>query len=349
MQLLPPQMIPHRFQPLPALPTTPSGKIDRRRLAEWQDAAPARSMEPDGASPATPTEQLLAEIWGHVLKLPTVSRDDNFFEIGGDSLLILQVLAGLKDRLATPPRAALIYQHSTLSDLARAIDERGSGIGDRESGVRSQESGVTRSPAHPLIPSAVGGRWSVVGGRFPLSPAQAGFLLAEAIAPDTPTTWCARLQIDGPLDLGVLQRALTALVERHPMLRTIFLIGERPVRQSELRPEQPLTISYDDLASQIAGGADEAQLIDGLWRAERAQRFAIDRWPLLRMRVLRLATDRHVWLIASHHIIGDGWSAWLFGQELLRVYDRFARGEAHDLPPLPSRRGILARRLCGAL
>jgi non-ribosomal peptide synthetase component F len=171
---------------------------------------------------------------------------------------------------------------------------------------------------------------------FPLSPAQVGFLLTEAIDPAAATTWCARLAVDGPLDLDLLRQALEALVQRHLMLRVRMLANERPPRQREEAFERPLQLRFDDLMPAIAAGAAAMHLVDEFWRAEQAQRFALDRLPLLRMRVLRLSPNRHIWLIAAHHVIGDGWSAWVFGQDLLQIYDCFARGEPLNLPALRS-------------
>jgi hypothetical protein len=109
---LPPHMIPQRFHVLPALPTTSSGKVDRRRLRTL--APPVGTAMPQGEPPETPTELLLAEVWSAVLKIPIVNRDADFFELGGDSLLLLQVLTRLEGRVPNPaPRRGLLSRQHT--------------------------------------------------------------------------------------------------------------------------------------------------------------------------------------------------------------------------------------------
>jgi amino acid adenylation domain-containing protein len=311
LQTLPQYMVPHRFLPLPLLPTTPSGKIDRQRLREWQAAPPEIAPPPADDAPTTESERLLAEVWCEVLKLPNVSRYDNFFELGGDSLLILQVLARLKARLGMPLRAAQIYQHTSLAELAAEID--------RQVAAAAQAQPPIERPAVDESP-------------FPLSPAQLGFALAEALTPDQPTTWCARLRIVGALDVTRLEQALNGVVARHGMLRTQILADQRPIMQRELASVPPLRIAVEDLSPQIAAGADASALVEARWQAERARRFALSEWPLLRLRVLSLGEREHVLLIAAHHIIGDGWSGLLFGQELLHLYDALMRRTTPELP-----------------
>ncbi len=310
-----PQMIPQRFHVLPTLPTTSSGKIDRAQLRQLPIPVPTRLA---GSLPETPTELLLAEIWCEVLKLPAVNRDADFFELGGDSLLLLQVLTRLEGRVPVLPRAASFYQHSTLASFAKALD------------AASQLS-------EPSIPQDLGDHGTLAQQqRFALTPAQIGFMLTEALDPAAATTWCARLVVNGPLDLGVLQQAFELLVKRHLMLRVRILVNERPPRQQAEPFARPPQLAFDDLQAQLAAGADELHLIDQHWQFEQAQRFQLDQSPLLRLRVLRLAPTRYVWLIAAHHIIGDGWSAWIFGQELLHSYDSLVRSELPNLAPLRS-------------
>ncbi|KPL90187.1 hybrid non-ribosomal peptide synthetase/type I polyketide synthase [Herpetosiphon geysericola] len=309
---LPPQMIPQRFLEVATIPISSSGKIDRGHLRGLPIPAPT-SVE-HGALPQTPSEQLVAEIWQAVLKLPSVTRDADFFELGGDSLLLLQVLTRLEGRVPVLPRAATLYQHSTLASFAQALD----------AATSNQQPNQTHHSAQTAHAS------------FALTPAQIGFLLAETLDPATPTTWCARLAINGPLDRTLLQQALTMLVQRHEMLRVRMLVDQRPPRQQVQANTEPIQISFNDLMPALAAGANPTQLIEHYWHAEQAERFELEQLPLLRMRVLQLAPNRHIWLIAAHHIIGDGWSAWVFGQELLQMYDALVADKTANLPALRS-------------
>ncbi|WP_230859620.1 non-ribosomal peptide synthetase/type I polyketide synthase [Actinoplanes aureus] len=144
------------------------------------------------------------------------------------------------------------------------------------------------------------------GSAFPLSLSQRGFLLADAIG--TPSTWLAAPRLHGPVDLDRFQQAVDVLVARHPMLRTVF----DPPTQRELPAGTRLVVEYDP---------DPGPLTDEM-AAERAVVFDPARWPLVRMRLLRVGPDEHVLLMHAHHLIGDGYSVALLTRELLTVYDR---------------------------
>lgn len=312
--LLPPHMLPQRFYVLPKLPTTSTGKLDRAQLR----LLPASELTPlaHGKQPETSTERLVAEIWQGVLKLSVIHQDDDFFELGGDSLLLLQVLTRLESQMPNLPRAAIFYQQRTLAAWAKVLDT-----------ARSSPYNSMQDTRHPISDQTE--------LNFALTPAQMGFLLAETINPAAATTWCASLVVNGQLDLPSLQQAFETLINRHLMLRVRILINERPPSQQELA-FTPLLIDFDDLSEEVIAHANEPDLIMNYWRTAKSRHFKLDQTPLLRMHVLRLTPTRHVWLIAGHHIIGDGWSTWIFGQELLQLYDGFVSGNPVLLPPLRS-------------
>ena len=115
--LLPDYMLPAAIVMVPELALTANGKVDRARLPEpGGDAAPAAFAPPRGA-----TEAALAAIWAQVLKREAVGRDDNFFDLGGDSILTIRIAARAAERgLAVTPKQ--IFAHQTLAALAAAVD-----------------------------------------------------------------------------------------------------------------------------------------------------------------------------------------------------------------------------------
>ncbi|MFC9796938.1 amino acid adenylation domain-containing protein [Streptomyces sp. NPDC127584] len=334
---LPEYMLPNRIHLADDLPLTGTGKIDRAALkppSADTDEAPGRSA---GSFPATPTELLLARVWSELLDTDAhaLRREDDFFALGGDSLLVLQVFARLRETVPALPRPTVVYTHRTLAALAAAVDR---GPTDAAEGTAPVEAGTgpyghgeparpsaspTDSPAHsPSRPSVP----SPFPAPFPLSPSQRGFLLAEAMAPGAPTAWLACLRVDGPLRPEAFQQAVDACVARHPMLRTVFPAGVRPPVQQELPPSLRLPVAFETLADP---GLLAARIAE-----ERERRFETWAWPLLRLRVLTLGPDEHALVVHAHHLIGDGYSVALLGRELLAVYDRVLRGEPAELAPL---------------
>lgn len=324
---LPPYMVPSRVTSVARMPLTGTGKIDRRRLV----ALPAGARTEGGdeavgpadvsrSAPLTPTEVRLARIWSRLLQTDDVCREDDFFALGGDSLLVLEVFARLEEEGGPLPRPTVIYRHRTLAALAHAVDAAAADAADpsvtavnpsvRDMGVAGAETGG----AGPLP--------------FPLTPTQRGFLLAEAIAPGEASSWLTRLRLHGPLDTARFQQAVDTLVVRHPMLRTVFPAGARPAVQQELPPSLRLPVDFETVTGRH--GIEESTA------AERTRRFEPWAWPLLRLRVLTLAPEDHVLLVHAHHIIGDGYSAALLIRELTTVYDALSRGEEPGLAPLRS-------------
>ncbi|HEX2094621.1 MAG TPA: amino acid adenylation domain-containing protein, partial [Longimicrobiaceae bacterium] len=116
---LPEHMVPGAFVVLEALPTTPSGKVDRGAL-------PVPEGRPEGEEyvpPCTPTERVVAAVWAETLGIERVGAHDNFFDLGGHSLLLVQMHARLQERLRTGVSVAKLFQFRTLADLARHLDD----------------------------------------------------------------------------------------------------------------------------------------------------------------------------------------------------------------------------------
>ncbi|HEV2734106.1 MAG TPA: non-ribosomal peptide synthetase, partial [Longimicrobiaceae bacterium] len=127
---VPEHMVPSAFVALEALPMTPNGKVDRLAL-------PVPGGRPGGGedfvAPRTPTEEALAAIWSEVLEVPRVGAHDNFFDLGGHSLLVVQLHARLRETLAPGLSVADLFGIRTLADLARQVDAMREAEGDGSS------------------------------------------------------------------------------------------------------------------------------------------------------------------------------------------------------------------------
>ncbi|WP_033894806.1 hybrid non-ribosomal peptide synthetase/type I polyketide synthase [Streptomyces anulatus] len=329
---LPGYMLPSRITRVGRMPLTSTGKIDRRALSQqtlqpFQEAAVPPGADTDtglGARagdvrtpPRTATEVRLAAIWSALLRTEDVCREDDFFALGGDSLLVLEVFAQLEKQSGPLPRPTVIYRHRTLAALAGAVD---AGV-DAAANAPARERDGTAARLRSLDPAGS-------PAPFPLTPTQRGFLLAEAMAPGATSSGLTRLRLHGRLDPARFQSAVDTLVGRHPMLRTVFPAGARPAVQQELPPSLRLPIDFETLT--------DPEQVEERVTAERARRFEPWAWPLLRLRVLTVAPDEHVLVAHAHHIIGDGYSAALLVRELTAVYDSLSRGEELATAPLRS-------------
>ncbi|MGI3199596.1 condensation domain-containing protein [Streptomyces sp. GLT-R25] len=320
--IVPPYMIPARITVVDALPLTGTGKVDRRALSDRATASVDRAGKAStalpltagrGTPPATPTERRLAAIWSELLEADLICREDDFFDLGGDSMLVLQVFARLGEQEGPLPRPTAIYRHRTLAALAAAVDAAIDTPAGQPCGTRTPTGTVTAAGSRPTGEDHT--------SPFPLTPGQRGFLLAEELSPGG-GSWLARLRLSGPLDQEVFQAAVDLLVERHAMLRTVFPSGARPPVQQELPRSLRLPVVFETLRDRV--DADERA-------AEAGRRFEPWTWPLLRLRVLTLAPHEHVLLVHAHHLIGDGYSAALLMQELTDAYDLLTADRTAEL------------------
>ncbi|WP_233521808.1 non-ribosomal peptide synthetase [Streptomyces triticagri] len=116
---LPEYAVPHSVQILPEFPLMPSGKVDRAALAELPAAVPVAAPY---LAPRDGLERVVAGVWAEVLGVPRVGARDNFFDLGGHSLLTLRVQAALERELGRSIRVVDLFSHPTVSDLARLLD-----------------------------------------------------------------------------------------------------------------------------------------------------------------------------------------------------------------------------------
>ena len=307
---LPDYMVPHSFVQLDAIPLLPNGKIDRKSLPE-----PPASESPIAAS-ATPSqiEELMMGIWADVLGLRSIGRHDNFFERGGHSLLAAKAMARLRRVVGGNPPLRLLFEAPTIAELALRL-QPGLDAVQAESAIQAE----------------------VRHGPLPLSFAQSGlWFLNELTAANATYNMPLALRLTGVLDIDALQRSVRTLVERHEALRTSFTSQDGELVQVV----HPVDEVSDDLRIDLRSLAGEtpesrqAALSDAL-RQCAAEPIALDRAPLLRVRLWRLTAQEHVFALVVHHIVSDGWSMDVILRELDTLYAASCVGQGNPLAPLP--------------
>ncbi|MET0396580.1 MAG: amino acid adenylation domain-containing protein [Longimicrobiaceae bacterium] len=304
---LPEYMVPGAVVLLDALPLTPAGKTDRRALP-----APAEAAEEFHAAPRTPVEEVVAGIFEEVLGRERVGAHDDFFELGGHSLMATRVVARIQPAFGVEVPLRALFEAPTVARLAARIEaERGGGEADARP---------------PLVPAPR-------DGPLPLSFAQQRLWFIHQMDPDeVGYNMAFPTRLVGRLDPAVLERALGALAERHEPLRTVFLPAAGGAVQV-VRPAGGVRLPVVDLA----GLAPEARLPAALRLGEEDARspFDLERGPVVRAALLRLAGEEHVLLLNMHHVASDGWSWGVLFRDLWALYAAFARGAPSPLAPLP--------------
>ncbi|MCB9778703.1 MAG: amino acid adenylation domain-containing protein [Alphaproteobacteria bacterium] len=287
---LPEWMVPSRFVRIDALPRTPMGKIDRRALPEppaERDPALGEPVAPEGED-----EAAIAGLFAELLGLPLVGRHDDFFALGGDSLLAARLSFALeRSRGRTVPAHAVLV-HRTPAALAARLD------------AGRQAGDAALAP----IPSLA------AGASAPLSATQRRLWFLQQLDP-TRVDYNVNLvfHLDGPVDPRALQAALQRVVDRQHALRTVYERSPDGPRQRvvDQRVRLPL-VALDHL--DPAEAEDECRAAAGdLFRRP----FALDQGPVARFSLVRLGPERHQLLACVHHIVIDGWSVGVLRDELV--------------------------------
>jgi len=304
---LPDHMLPAAFVQLARLPLTPSGKVDRRALP-----APEGRSGDAHVAPRTPVEEVLASIWAEVLRLDRVGVKDNFFELGGHSLLAMRVVARVRDAFKIELPLRVLFDGATIAALAVHVDaERRAGLGLQ-------------------VPSLVAQSRPV---RLPLSFAQERLWFLDQLQPggsEYNIPWSVRLE--GALNVAALEGSIGELVARHESLRTRIVTVDGQGAQV-IEGAGPFRLPIVDLSPRPAEEQEAESL--RVMRAEALEPFDLERGPLLRTCLLRLAAEEHVLLVTMHHIISDGWSMGVLIRELGLLYLAFSQGRPSPLPALP--------------
>jgi amino acid adenylation domain-containing protein len=309
-QKLPAYMVPGVFVTLAELPLTSNGKVDRRALP-----APEAAGEEAGGSRydalRTPTQEMLAGIWCEVLGLKQISHDDNFFDLGGHSLLATQLSSRLREAFRVELPLRKIFETPLLSELAELIDE-----------ARRAGEGLESPPLLAVNRER----------RLPLSFAQQRLWFLYQMEPDNSFyNIPIAVRLRGPLDVPVMERTLNEMLRRHESLRTGFASANGQAVQV-IAPELHLRLKAEDL-THLLPGEQEAEV----QRASAVQAtapFDLQDAPLLRVSLLRFATEEHVVLFTMHHIISDGWSMDVLVREVGALYQAYLRGEDSPLEEL---------------
>ncbi|WTA23136.1 amino acid adenylation domain-containing protein [Streptomyces sp. NBC_00853] len=325
--VLPDYMVPAAVVVLGSLPTNVSGKLDRGALPAPELGAAQLSRPPRDAR-----EEALCAVFAEVLGLASAGIDADFFALGGDSIVSIQLVTrARKAGLVLTPRD--VFEQRTVERMAAAARNAG-----------DQEGGYLAS-AGPLV-TLDGGQEAALAAVFPhveevlpLAPLQEG-LYFHAVYDDRALdvylmqNFVELLHaVDGP----ALRAAFDTLLRRHPNLRSGFwhegLDGPVQVVPGEWElPWREIDLSHLDRAAQ-----DEALREFSL--ADAAARFDLAAPPLLRVALIRFSAERWMLCVTQHHILTDGWSESLFFEELFALYGH--GGSADALAPVTPYRDYL--------
>ncbi|WP_183121207.1 amino acid adenylation domain-containing protein [Nocardia seriolae] len=317
-QRLPRFMVPDAILVLAALPLTSSGKVDRKALPEPVFAT--REFR----EPATPIERTVARIFADVLRIERVGREDDFFELGGNSLSATRLAARLADEVGVPVTVRDAFDATTVGDLALVLSARiQSSAGTRD--LAGIGGGVARIGRPRLEPKAR-------PDRVPLSFAQQRMWFVNRFAPESVSYSIPLvLRLSGALDVEALSAAIMDVLSRHEVLRTRYPDIDG-VPYQVVVPVAELADAVDiDLAPRVV---DEPKTADAVADVMSTGFDVAERIPL-RVRLLSVGPEEFVLVMVVHHINADGFSMAPLARDLASAYAARCGGRQPDRSPLP--------------
>lgn len=297
---LPPYMVPAAVVVLDAMPLTPDGALDPEGLP-----APDRwDTEAHGARAAA-VRHTIAGIYAQVLGLEVVALDESFFDLGGDSLAAMRVVAAINSALDVDLGVSSVFNAPSVAELASRITRRSG---------RPKPLTATERPA-----------------RVPLSFSQNRLWFIDQLQGPSPVyNRAVALRLDGHLDERALNTALCDVVARHEILRTVFR-AEDGIPQQVVLPADGADFGWEivDSAGWPAEQLDEALI------AKTRYSFDLSTEIPIRASLFRVSETEHVLVIVVHHIAGDGWSIGVLATDLGTAYASRCAGSAPAWTELP--------------
>ena len=302
-------MIPSGFVYLDQFPINPNGKIDRKLLPVPGDLS--RGASDAFVAPGNPDEEILSGIWQSLLGLQRISIHDNFFALGGHSLLVTQLVSRVRSLFNLDFQIKNIFENPTIFEEAVLIQKK-----------RLTQSGM-QFPELVSVP-----RDTVMALTF----SQQRLWFLEQLKPGSPDyNIPTSVRITGNLDESILKKSLSELIQRHESLRMVIKTVDGSPGLS-ITPQVTLPFRSVDY-SGLSGESIESA-VEKLIRDEAQVPFDLSEGPLVRFLCIRIRPDQNIFLLVFHHIISDGWSANIFYQELSSLYSAFIKGQESPLKPL---------------
>jgi amino acid adenylation domain-containing protein len=307
-EVLPEYMLPRVMVELSRLPLTNNGKIDKAALPKQTTRYACAAQH---IKPATNTQHKLVAIWAELLELPVndIGITDNFFHLGGHSLLLTRAKIRLHTQFSVDIALSDMFALPTIELLSSKIDQ----LPRIYANDHFQNQAVTPTQTNAVNP--------------PLSFAQQRLWFVNQYEDQIDISYNMPMVIRlvGDLDVHAVRSSINTLILRHEILRTSF----------QLAQGQPVQVVAPMLELNIPMQSISPADLDEHILKHIKHVFDLSKGPLIFVQLLEVKPDEFYLLINMHHIISDGWSLGIFNRELSELYAAYTSGQAHSLSPLP--------------
>ena len=299
---LPAYMVPTLWMELESLPLTPNEKVNRNALPKV-DAL--KQLTSTYQPPRNKTEEAIANIWQDLLRREKIGIFDNFFEIGGHSLLAMRVISSIRKQLDIEMSIQSLFLYPTIEALAKNLP------------LHEEET--------LLPPIKVQAR----PAQIPLSFTQQRLWFIDQLEGSLHYHIPSVLKLKGKLDEEALSYALRCIIDRHEVLRTVIYSDEGQGYQQINNAEG----WHLNIVNSFKYKNDHEALSEKV-KSLISIPFNLSKDYMLRATLLQLQEDEYVLVAVMHHIASDGWSTSVLVKEVVEFYASFQEGRIAQLQPL---------------
>jgi len=301
---LPSYMIPTFITRLEKLPLTPSGKVDKKALADTINEQKSNQKD---VFINDEIEKKLVDIWCKVLETSNIGIQDNFFELGGHSLKAVQAINLIYKTLNIKISIQTFFECQTIESLGKYLRSCG----------KAEYEDIEKLPKQDY---------------YDLSYAQKRLWIINQKEPlDTAYNMTGRIMLSGIVSLEVIQKTFKHLINRHESLRTcIKIMGGIPRQRIEDKID--FEVLFKDL--DYVEEKDKATELDEIYKRNTEHVFNLEEAPLFIAELVKLSNEQYELVLCMHHIISDGWSMSILKKEFTDIYEAYKNGRNLDLEPL---------------
>ena len=322
---LPDYMIPGRMVTMEAFPLTPSGKVNRKAFPETEES----QISVQFVQPRTDVEKNLAAIWEDILQVESIGIHDNFFRVGGDSILSIRVISQINKQYDVNLDIALLYELSTIEKLSAVIEQDINTLRkekDAKAGIEWNVNEVkTRVLSQMEYPETV-------EDIYPMRDIQIGMVLLSKINPEVGVYHDQFVYQIPNVDKALFEKAFAKIVQKHASLRTQFDLATYGEALQVVSKEVSYNIDYQDL--NALGTKEKEAIIQEYMVSERSKPFRIGKGLLWRISLFEINEKAAILMFQFHHAILDGWSLATMNTELFQIYRKLENNTPANVPML---------------
>ena len=293
-KILPYYMIPSVYQIVRSFPVNVNGKIDREKLLQSMEEPSQKEVT--GLEERNETEQRLVDVFSEALEIKMIDVDDNIFELGADSILIMKMV-NLASQKGIALKPSMLFECPSARELAKIVEEKNT----------------------PIIPAEKIKENKRNGSVYPLSSLQQGILLHSLESPCSPVYFMQYFwQFDGELHLDVMKEAWDLLLKKYSILRSCIRWRDVdcPLQIVNKSVELPWRVyDWSPLSKE-----EQSERFNDFLKRDKEKSINIEEIPLMRIAVMKLAENSYQFVWSLHHILVDGWSVESLMNEVHSIY-----------------------------